>query len=180
MSRKGKTSYALLGVLSFGPKSAYEISQFIERSTRHFWSESDGQLYPNLKKLTEAGLLRCDRDGQSAQPNKKLYSLTKLGEASLLEWLRQAPTTFTVRNEFLLQLFFGHKLSVTENIQKIEAYRHELVKYEALFDSIEQRIKEQGQEPSYLLLSLSYGQYSLKAEIQWCDHAIKQLKKGKK
>lgn len=173
--RKSKTPYALLGVLSFGPKSAYEISQFIERSTSHFWSESDGQLYPNLKKLVEAGFVECARDDQASQPNKKIYSLTDSGETALLEWLHQTPTTFTVRNEFLLQLFFGHKLSATENCEKIQRYRHELSRYGGLFESLEQRIKERGQESTYLLLALSYGQCSLKAEIQWCDDALKQL-----
>ena len=46
--RENKTKYAVLGMLSFAPKSGYEISQMIKNSTAFFWSESDGQIYPIL------------------------------------------------------------------------------------------------------------------------------------
>jgi len=177
MSRKSKTPFAILGMLSFSPKSAYEIARSIERSTSHFWAESDGQLYPNLKRLTENGLIESTIDASSSQSKKKVYSLTQAGEEALIDWLHQTPTTFNVRNEFLLQLFLGHNISDAENADKIKAYRYELKQQARLYDDIEKRIKARSHKPKYLLLSLSYGQYCLASELKWCDDAIELLEK---
>ena len=94
---------------------------------------------------------------------------------ALLDWLRQPPVTFTVRNEFLLQLFFGHELSWQENRDKIKALQTQLNQEAAIYDSIEIRIKENSKHSTYLLMSLAYGQYATKAEIAWCEDMIKQL-----
>lgn len=173
--KKSKTLYAALGMLSFGPKSAYEISQSIQRSTKHFWAESDGQLYPNLKKLAEEGLITVRQDEASGQPNKKVYEMTEAGHEALIEWLKQAPTTFNVRNEFLLQLFFGHNLNDQENAEKIKDYRYEMKQLLKLFDQTAVQVREKSEYPKYLLLTLKYAEVCLKAEMAWCDEAIELL-----
>ena len=53
----GPTAYVILGMLALGPRSGYDIKQFADFSTRHFWATSYGQIYPELKRLTEAGLV---------------------------------------------------------------------------------------------------------------------------
>ncbi|MCX7123862.1 MAG: PadR family transcriptional regulator [Gammaproteobacteria bacterium] len=174
--RENKTRYAVLGMLSFSPKSGYEIGKAIQNSTNYFWSESDGQLYPILKQLTEEGLVTCvESETLPGKRSKKMYEMTDEGQAALLDWLRQPPVTFTVRNEFLLQLFFGHELSWQENRDKIKALKMQLKQELAVYDSIEERIKENSKHPTYLLMSLAYGQYATRAEIAWCEDMIKQL-----
>jgi len=51
-----KTRFAVLGLLSIRPMSGYDLKQVIESSTRNFWSESYGQIYPVLRELTAGGL----------------------------------------------------------------------------------------------------------------------------
>ncbi len=53
----GATPNALLGLLSLGPMSGYDIRQLISQSIGYFWSESYGQIYPGLKRLAAAGLV---------------------------------------------------------------------------------------------------------------------------
>lgn len=175
-SRKSKTKYAVLGMLSLSDKSAYEISKAIANSTAFFWSESDGQIYPILKRLCEEGLVFCSEIDQKPARAKKIYQLTSEGLEDLVDWLHSTPTTFNIRNEFLLQLFFGHNVTFQDNVEKIEALKIQLKQQLKVFDGIEKRINEHSRFPTYLLLSLSYGQYGLKAEIAWCDEAIKKLK----
>ena len=175
-SRENKTRYAVLGMLSFAPKSGYEIGKDIQNSTNYFWSESDGQLYPILKQLTEEGLVICvEAETLPGKRSKKIYELTGEGRDALLDWLRQPPVTFTVRNEFLLQLFFGHELSWQENRNKIETLRKQLKQELAVYDSIEIRIKENSHDSTWLLMALAYGQYATKAEIAWCEAMTHQL-----
>lgn len=176
-TRESKTQYAVLGMLSFSPKSGYDISQAIQNSTAFFWSESDGQLYPILKRLVSQKLIKLTEEKTLGKRAKKMYSITKDGKTALTDWLQQEPTTFNIRNEFLLQLFFGHNIRKNKNVEKIKEYQATLKKQLKLFNSIEKQIHEKSKYPTYLLLSLSYGQQSLKAEIVWCNDAIKILEK---
>jgi DNA-binding PadR family transcriptional regulator len=61
--KKGKTRFAVLGILSYGPMSGYDIKKFYEKNVAGFWSESYGQIYPILKRLAEEGHLRHNRQG---------------------------------------------------------------------------------------------------------------------
>ena len=60
----GATPNALLGLLSLGPMSGYDIRQLIPRSIGHFWSESYGQIYPGLKRLSAAGFVEKKTERQ--------------------------------------------------------------------------------------------------------------------
>ncbi|PYI52519.1 PadR family transcriptional regulator [Paenibacillus flagellatus] len=73
--RTNKSYYALLGLLAFGPHSGYDVKRRIEQQLSHFWSESYGQIYPNLKKLVEEGLATTNVlvMGLMYQATKSLY-----------------------------------------------------------------------------------------------------------
>jgi len=47
--RKSRTKYVILGFLTWGPQSGYDIKKHIDQSVVMFWDESFGQLYPELK-----------------------------------------------------------------------------------------------------------------------------------
>ncbi|MDQ2700516.1 MAG: PadR family transcriptional regulator, partial [Actinomycetota bacterium] len=51
------TGTVILGFLSEGEKSGYDIKSQVDTSTRFFWTASYGQIYPELKRLKEAGLI---------------------------------------------------------------------------------------------------------------------------
>ncbi|MGH9601902.1 MAG: PadR family transcriptional regulator, partial [Terriglobales bacterium] len=50
-STTNTTRFALLGLLSLGPQSGYDLKKRMEQSIAHFWSESYGQIYPTLRRL---------------------------------------------------------------------------------------------------------------------------------
>ena len=51
------TAYVILGMVSREPRSGYEIKAAVDSTTRFFWAASYGQIYPELKRLSEAGLV---------------------------------------------------------------------------------------------------------------------------
>ena len=51
MARMNKSRFALLGLLSLGAMSGYDLRKLFEQSLIHFWSESFGQIYPMLRSL---------------------------------------------------------------------------------------------------------------------------------
>ena len=48
-------TWALLGLLYQRPRSGYDLKQAVDRSIRHFWAASYGQIYPELARLEAAG-----------------------------------------------------------------------------------------------------------------------------
>jgi len=57
--KENKSKYAIMGMLSMGPVSGYDIKKRFEESLSYFWNESYGQIYPILKKITQTGA--CDQ-----------------------------------------------------------------------------------------------------------------------
>src|SRR5256885_16262574 len=51
------TGRVILGMLRLGKRTGYEIKQIVDVSTRFFWAASYGQIYPELKRLEERGLV---------------------------------------------------------------------------------------------------------------------------
>ena len=56
------TAYVILGMLAWRPMSGYDIKATVDRSTRLFWAASYGQIYPELRRLAEAGLVEGEAE----------------------------------------------------------------------------------------------------------------------
>src|SRR5256714_12543314 len=54
------TARVVLGMLRLGKRTGYEIKQLVDVSTRFFWAASYGQIYPELKRLEERGLVESE------------------------------------------------------------------------------------------------------------------------
>src|SRR5579864_7833756 len=80
------TGRVILGMIAKGKRSGYEIKQLVDRSTRYFWAASYGQIYPELKRLEDDGLIRGRSDPSGARA-KMAYELTPEGEEALRDWL---------------------------------------------------------------------------------------------
>src|ERR1051326_8203492 len=110
------TAYVILGMVSREPRSGYEIKALVDDTTRFFWAASYGQIYPELKRLSEAGLVE-GRDEPRGERPRTVYAITADGEDELRDWLRRPPETFEMREEGLLKLFFAGVLPSEEAAQ---------------------------------------------------------------
>jgi len=110
MSNLSPTARVILGFLHLGEETGYDIKQVTDRSTRYFWGASYGQIYPELRRLEETGLVRS-RDEPRGGVRRRVYELTEAGERTFDEWLREdGPDRFELRDEGLLRLFFADQL----------------------------------------------------------------------
>ena len=48
---RNKSRFAVLGMLSMGLETGYQMKKHVEENLGHFWSESYGQIYPILGQL---------------------------------------------------------------------------------------------------------------------------------
>src|SRR5438093_13649890 len=123
MAKENKSRYAILGMLSQGPRSGYAIKRAIEQSVANFWKESYGQIYPILKQLADEGLTTSHAEKQAGKPERYVYTITEQGRAELRRWLSEPIEYAVERNELLLKLFFGKRGSVADNIKHVQEFR---------------------------------------------------------
>ena len=121
------TAKVILGMVALGRTTGYDIKQLVDKSTRHFWAASYGQIYPELKRLEEAGLL-AGEDASAGGRARRSYRLTAAGESALRTWLTSgADPVWELRDEHVLKLFFADILTPAERraILRARAEYHE-------------------------------------------------------
>jgi len=119
----GPTAYVILGILGLGPHSGYDIKQRADLSTRHFWATSYGQIYPELKRLRESGLIKAE-DASKGTRQRTLYHLTAKGKQTLHTWVADPEIlNLEIRDEMLLKLFFADAMSRKETVTHLGAMR---------------------------------------------------------
>jgi PadR family transcriptional regulator, regulatory protein AphA len=159
--------------------SGYDLKQMIDASTRNFWSESYGQIYPVLRELTASGLTVREEDRREGGRERHVYSLTQLGREELRRWLRAPVERQQVRNELLLKLFFGTEVPVQVSIEHIERFRarqeRALRRYEETEGMMDSRENPDDPNRAHWLIALSYGRHQAQAAIAWSDETLAAL-----
>jgi DNA-binding PadR family transcriptional regulator len=122
--RAGGVSYVILGALRAEPKSGYEIKQLVDKAFRFFWAASYGQIYPELRRLRDEGLIEPVGNGVSARRRVR-YALTAAGRTALLDWLRTPTAGYELRDEGLLKLFFAGALEPAHALALARSFRAE-------------------------------------------------------
>jgi PadR family transcriptional regulator AphA len=139
------TAYVILGMVRSEPRSGYEIKALVDNSTRFFWAASYGQIYPELKRLSEAGLI-VGSDSPTGGRRRTVYEITADGEEELRAWLRQPPQTYEMREEGLLKLFFADALEREEAVEIVRAMRAHRLAVNAELRELE-RVKGEIDDP---------------------------------
>src|SRR4051794_15831970 len=83
------TEAALLGLLTRGEMSGYDLQRAAENSSGFFWAPAKSRIYAVLPQLVERGFATSREVVQAHRPNKQLYRITKVGRAVLQTWLEQ-------------------------------------------------------------------------------------------
>lgn len=166
------TAKVILGMLSAGPKSGYEIKSLVDRSTRFFWAASYGQIYPELRRLAEAGLVE-GTDSPQGSRKKIVYHLTAAGEAALHEWLAVPPEVYEMRHEGMLKLFFADQLEPPERARRLRDMEDQHRAKVAALREIEPLASRYPESFKYLVLR--FGIEFNEWVADWCDRAAQEL-----
>jgi DNA-binding PadR family transcriptional regulator len=166
MEQLSATAYVILGLVSKEPRSGYEIKAVVDNSTRFFWAASYGQIYPELKRLAEAGLV-IGVETPTGGRRRTVYEITADGEEELKAWLRQPPETYEMRDEGLLKLFFSNLLPPEEAVETLRAMRAHRLEVNAQLRAMEPGA-EQKEDP-FPLLVLQGGIEFTQWFAEWCE-----------
>ncbi len=177
MSSLSATATIILGFLHFAPRSGYDIKQSVEISTRFFWGASYGQIYPELRRLEQAGLVRVVAEGGR---RRKTYGLTAAGKRAFDEWFRGDGDLLQFRDEGMLRLFFSDFTDeevALANVRRMRERREEVLSF--LRTEIQPRAQEDV-ELGYRFppRALEFGIAWLEAQAAWLKELESELDNG--
>lgn len=181
MPKINKTKFALLGILTFGPMSGYDIKKLTDFSISHFWSENFGHIYPVLRRMEEEGLVTKEVKETKGKPNRNIYSITEEGRRELAAWLLLPVEEKSQRNELLLKLFFASGLPEERVIEMVSEEEDRQKRLLSEYDDIEKTLTNEesyrdNESLPYWLMTLSYGKKVSQAILEWCEETSKVLK----
>ena len=87
MTELDQTVLAVIG--RDGPLSAYDVRKDFAQSVTPTWSASTGSIYPSIRRLISAGLIKAA--APEGTRGKQKLRITASGRAALSEWLAHVP-----------------------------------------------------------------------------------------
>jgi DNA-binding PadR family transcriptional regulator len=95
---------AVLAALLEGESSGYDLAKAFDASVANFWMATPQQLYRELDRLAEQGLIEARVVQQERRPNKRLFSLTEAGHEAIHEFTGSPPRPSTLRDELMIKV----------------------------------------------------------------------------
>ncbi len=172
--------HGILGLISNGDKTGYEIMTVFRDSLKHFWTAQTSQIYRELQTLEKAGWISQRSVAQTGKPDKNVFSITSAGHEEMLRWLRDDSLPSGNRNPFLMKTFFMGELPVEENIaffkafQEISVFPDDGKKASAKAELYRQAI-EDPEKAVYWKLTIEFGRMYEKMQREWCEYCIHEL-----
>jgi PadR family transcriptional regulator, regulatory protein AphA len=164
--------YALLAQLARSPETGYGLAKSFASSLNYAWSASRSQIYPELARLLESGLIRQTASGPRGS---KVYETTPKGLSELRQWLRETEPDRGGRNELLLRIFLLWLLEPGE----ARAYlRREKELLELELEELEEIAEEDDPRTppeKAAALALEHGLRMLRTRIAWVDWALAEV-----
>jgi DNA-binding PadR family transcriptional regulator len=95
---------AVLAALLEGESSGYDLAKDFDASVANFWMATPQQLYRELERLAEEGLIQARIVEQERRPNKRMFSLTEAGYGAIRECTRRSAKPSAIRDELMIKV----------------------------------------------------------------------------
>ena len=165
--------HAALGLLSFGPASGYDLLQTFRESLANVWPATQSQLYGELGKLADAGLVTVAAEGPRG---RKEYAITPEGTAELRHWLGEVRPAPTRRSEMLLRVFFLGMLTPEQAEDYLRGRATVAAEQQAELRKLDETIDpDEGPLATYGRLALEWALRYSAMQQDWAAWAIDEL-----
>jgi PadR family transcriptional regulator, regulatory protein AphA len=169
MTRLSPGAHVVLGLLSRGATSGYELGSLAERTIGHFWPITRAHIYAELAKLEAAGLVTATEVEQRRRPDKRVYAITEAGEAALQTWLDSAELGHERRRHpLLLKIYFGERMQPGRLAGLLAEERARLRATRDRYVAVAARLED---EPAakWRRATALYGVHCAEGQLAWLD-----------
>lgn len=172
-------SHAILAALTDCPCSGYDLAKRFDGSVGFFWHASHQQIYRELTKLEDQGLITAEAIAQEGRPDKKRFHVTPAGQAFLTDWMTQPTKDAPIKDDLLVKLFVGHLVPPEILIVDLQQQRHHHAATLEAYRAIERQyfadpdaISPTGQ---FQYITLRNGIHYETGWLAWCDETLAKL-----
>jgi PadR family transcriptional regulator, regulatory protein AphA len=165
--------YALLGSLADQPRTGYALLKHFEQSLAYAWPASHSQIYPELARLVEEGLIEQTESGAR---NSKTYAVTGAGLRDMRRWLLETTPERRVRSDAALRTFFLWLLTPDEAERQLAEERSYWQSVLAEFRRIEEEPTGHNKKARTLRIALEGGIMAVEARLAWLDDVTRELR----
>jgi DNA-binding PadR family transcriptional regulator len=166
---------AALGLLAQQPGSGYDLLRMFEKSMANVWPATQSQLYGELNKLADTGLIEVTDIGPRG---RKEYRITSDGRAELHRWLLNPEGDPPLRDASLLRVFLLGEIAPRQARKYMVAVAEhadsELKRLKVLEESIDWT---DGDTLFFGHAALEYGLRIAAMQGEWARWTIAQLDK---
>ncbi|WP_024935208.1 MULTISPECIES: PadR family transcriptional regulator [Actinomadura] len=166
--------HAVLGLIAeMDGASGYDLLKVFEISLGNVWPARQSQLYGELGKLADAGLIEVAEEGPRG---RKAYRITEAGRAELHDWLVNVPAKVGRRDEALLRVFFLGLVEPDEAQRYLRRHKEGLGEYLDELKALEKDIDWGDDDLSvYGRLVIEYGKRFAAMRRDWFEWALQEI-----
>ncbi|GAA2747587.1 PadR family transcriptional regulator [Kitasatospora cinereorecta] len=125
--------HAILTALLEKPSSGLELTRRFDRSIGFFWSATHQQIYRELGRLEQAGLIRALPQAADGRGPRKAYEVLPAGREALVAWVGEQQEPKQIRDALLLRLRAAAVVGTgglgAELRRHLELHRSQLAEY---------------------------------------------------
>lgn len=158
------TAASLLGFLHDGPLTGWDLVETAELVIGDFWSLTRSQVYRELGRMAEAGLIVA---GETGPRDRRPYALTDLGRDAFAAWLDKEPGPETIRFPLLLTVAFGRHLDRDRLDAFLRNHREQHERRLAGYNELLGQLSSD--DDPYAVATLSFGVTYERAVLDWFD-----------
>jgi PadR family transcriptional regulator, regulatory protein AphA len=94
--------HAVLGLLAVEPATGYDLARRFDKSLANAWHASHSQIYPELARLHDAGMVEVVGEGPR---RSRTWAITPQGREELRRWMTESEPNRSQRNETAVRWF---------------------------------------------------------------------------
>lgn len=164
--------HAVLGALADEPRNGYALLKHFQQSLGYAWPASHSQIYPELARLLEEGLIEQTATGSRGS---KTYALTDAGLDEIRSWMTDTEPDRRVRSDAALRMFFLWLLDPPEAEGHLEHERGYWRGILVEFERIRAEPSGANRKGRTFRIALEGGIRTVEARLEWLDWAIEQV-----
>jgi PadR family transcriptional regulator AphA len=135
--------HALLAVLTAEPMTGYDMVKHFDASVAFLWNAPHSQIYPELRRMEDLGLITAEVVPRGQRAEKRVYSISEAGIDEFRRWIEEPLPQQPERNPYRLKAAFFEWASLDaarrqlgEHVRHHTRYLHD---WRQMYDDIEAR-----------------------------------------
>jgi DNA-binding PadR family transcriptional regulator len=169
---------SILVCLTDAPMTGYDLGKAFQTSIGFFWAATHQQIYRELAKLRDKGLVQVQEVIQSGKPNRLVYSITADGRAHLRAWSMRASDPPSIKDDMLVRFYALDHVDVPalrEQVAlRLDHHRGRVARYEKIRERMfaNKKLNTSGIGRQ---LGLELGLRYERGLAEWCEDALRRL-----